>query len=252
MITPHSSTTRPPPRTRCVQHMHLTRWRRVGDDMFWEDKTTITWVGGTRTCGPVLRSGSPRLVIQEAWPWLIPNPSWCAPQRSRRAGAARRRPHTRCAAWTPSRSPPMRGSFTAARLHTGLVFDGIHPGHGHLVSLDAITAAADGAARAALHVLNVPGRQRRLQARREGTARISGTPPARRRASQGNPRSPSSSPASTSSLPRRIQAAGRREVPPHRGRGPWNRAPDPPRHAGPAHARGRARSHHHENRPTNT
>src|SRR5437762_553336 len=33
---------------------------------FGEDKTTITGAGN-RTSGPVLRSGSPRLVIQEAW-----------------------------------------------------------------------------------------------------------------------------------------------------------------------------------------
>ena len=36
---------------------------------FGEDKTTIAGAGN-RTSGPVLRSGSPRLVIQEAWAWL--------------------------------------------------------------------------------------------------------------------------------------------------------------------------------------
>src|SRR6266496_6563123 len=56
-----------------------------------------------------------------------------------------------------------------------------------------------------------------------------------RRPSPGNPRSPSSPPASTSSPPP-IQAVRKEEPPPPRGREPWNRAPDPPRHAGPAHA----------------
>jgi predicted Fe-S protein YdhL (DUF1289 family) len=37
--------------------------------MFGEDKTTITGAGN-RTSGPVLRSGCPRLVIQEIWAWL--------------------------------------------------------------------------------------------------------------------------------------------------------------------------------------
>jgi hypothetical protein len=36
---------------------------------FGEDKTTITGAGD-RTSGPVLRSGEPRLAIQEAWAWL--------------------------------------------------------------------------------------------------------------------------------------------------------------------------------------
>jgi hypothetical protein len=36
---------------------------------FGEDKATIAGAGN-RTSGPVLRSGSPRLVISEAWAWL--------------------------------------------------------------------------------------------------------------------------------------------------------------------------------------
>ena len=36
---------------------------------FGEDKTTITGAGD-RTSGPVLRSGTPRLVVQEFWAWL--------------------------------------------------------------------------------------------------------------------------------------------------------------------------------------
>ena len=48
-----------------VRETYLTRWS-ASETTFGEDKTTITGAGN-RTSGPVLRSGSPRLVIQEAW-----------------------------------------------------------------------------------------------------------------------------------------------------------------------------------------
>src|SRR5208283_3045980 len=51
-----------------VRETYLTRWS-ASETTFGEDKTTITGAG-SRTSGPVLRSGSPRLVIQEAWAWL--------------------------------------------------------------------------------------------------------------------------------------------------------------------------------------
>ena len=51
-----------------VRETYLTRWS-ASETTFGEDKTTITGAGN-RTSGPVLRSGSPRLVIQEAWAWL--------------------------------------------------------------------------------------------------------------------------------------------------------------------------------------
>jgi hypothetical protein len=51
-----------------VRETYLTRWS-ASETTFGEDKTTITGAGD-RTSGPVLRSGSPRLVIQEAWAWL--------------------------------------------------------------------------------------------------------------------------------------------------------------------------------------
>ena len=53
---------------QAVRDTYLTRWS-ASETTFGEDKTTITGAG-TRTSGPVLRSGSPRLVIQEAWAWL--------------------------------------------------------------------------------------------------------------------------------------------------------------------------------------
>ena len=51
-----------------VREAYLTRWS-ASETTFGEDKTTITGAGD-RTSGPVLRSGSPRLVISEAWAWL--------------------------------------------------------------------------------------------------------------------------------------------------------------------------------------
>jgi Insertion element 4 transposase N-terminal len=51
-----------------VRDAYLTRWS-AAETTFGEDKTTIAGAGN-RTSGPVLRSGSPRLVIQEAWAWL--------------------------------------------------------------------------------------------------------------------------------------------------------------------------------------
>jgi hypothetical protein len=51
-----------------VREAYLTRWG-ASETTFGEDKATITGAGN-RTSGPVLRSGSPRLVISEAWAWL--------------------------------------------------------------------------------------------------------------------------------------------------------------------------------------
>ena len=51
-----------------VRETYLTRWS-ASETTFGEDKTTIAGAGN-RTSGPVLRSGSPRLVISEAWAWL--------------------------------------------------------------------------------------------------------------------------------------------------------------------------------------
>ncbi|MGH3223822.1 MAG: transposase domain-containing protein, partial [Streptosporangiaceae bacterium] len=48
-----------------VREAYLTRWS-ASETTFGEDKATIAGAGN-RTSGPVLRSGSPRLVIGEAW-----------------------------------------------------------------------------------------------------------------------------------------------------------------------------------------
>ena len=112
-----------------VRDTYLTRWS-ASETTFGEDKTTITGAGN-RTSGPVLRSGSPRLVIQEAWAWLT------ATQLVRASEAAALRSEAAAARALRRRDAvPVTAdeeSFTAARLsHAPL--HGIHPGHGHLVT----------------------------------------------------------------------------------------------------------------------
>ena len=137
-----------------MREAYLTRWS-ASETTFGEDKTAIAGAGD-RTSGPVLRSGRPRLVIQEAWAWLtatqLARASAAAALRSQaaQARALRRASGARVTAdeesFTASRHHMIRSMTTSQVTATS--------------SLDAITAAADAAARAALHTLNLPGRQR--------------------------------------------------------------------------------------------
>ena len=111
---------------------------------------------GRRTSGPVLRSGSPRLVIQEAWAWLtatqLARTSAAAALRSGHAAARalRRRSRREVTAdeesFTASVRHAIRSMASAQVTATS--------------SLEALAAAADSAARECLHALNLPGRQR--------------------------------------------------------------------------------------------
>jgi hypothetical protein len=141
-----------------VREAYLTRWS-ASETTFGEDKTTITGAGN-RTSGPVLRSGSPRLAIQEAWAWLT------ATQLVRASAAAAL--HGQAADARALRRRPDAGpvtadeeSFTAVRHHAirSMTSSQVTASS----SLDAIAAAADAAARAALHTLNIPGRERRSE-----------------------------------------------------------------------------------------
>jgi hypothetical protein len=137
-----------------VRDTYLTRWS-ASETTFGEDKTAIT-SAGNRTSGPVLRSGSPRLVIQEAWAWLT------ATQLVRASAAeALRSEHAAARALRRRNAAPVTAdqeSFTAARHHAIRVMTSSQVTASS--SLDALAAAADAAARAALHTLNLPGRQR--------------------------------------------------------------------------------------------
>jgi len=133
-----------------VREAYLTRWS-ASETTFGEDKATIAGAGN-RTSGPVLRSGSPRLVIQEAWAWLaatqLVRASAAAALRSQ-AAAARALRRTDSAPVTADEE-----SFTAARHHAIRSMTSTQVTASS--SLDALAAAADAAARAALHTLNVP------------------------------------------------------------------------------------------------
>ena len=137
-----------------VRDTYLTRWS-ASETTFGEDKTTITGAGN-RTSGPVLRSGSPRLVISEAWAWLT------ATQLTRASeAAALRGEHAAARALRRKDAAPVTAdeeSFTAARHH--MIRSMTSTQVTATSSLDALAAAADAAARACLRTLNVPARQR--------------------------------------------------------------------------------------------
>ena len=139
---------------KAVREAYLTRWS-AAETTFGEDKATIAGAGN-RTCGPVLRSGCPRLVIQEAWAWLagtqLVRASEAAALRSEHAAARalRRRNGAMVTADEESFTAGLRHairSMTTAQVTA-------------TSSLEALAAAADSAARACLHTLNLPGRQR--------------------------------------------------------------------------------------------
>jgi Insertion element 4 transposase N-terminal len=137
-----------------VRDTYLTRWS-ASETTFGEDKTTITGAGN-RTSGPVLRSGSPRLVIQEAWAWLT------ATQlvRASEAAALRTKAAAARALRRGSRAPVTADeeSFTAGLHHAIRSMTSTHVTASS--SLQALAAAADAAARDCLHTLSLPGRQR--------------------------------------------------------------------------------------------
>ena len=137
-----------------VRDTYLTRWS-AAETTFGEDKATIAGAGN-RTSGPVLRSGSPRLVISEAWAWLtatqLVRASDAAARRSEHAAARALRRRNRAMATADEES------FTAGRHHAirSMTSSQVTASS----SLPALAAAADAAARACLHTLNTPGRQR--------------------------------------------------------------------------------------------
>ena len=137
-----------------MRETYLTRWS-ASETTFGEDKSAITGAGN-RTSGPVLRSGSPRLVIQEAWAWLtatqLVRASAAAALRSEAAAARALRRRTRALVTADEES------FTACRHHAirSMASSQVTA----TSSLEALAAAADAAARAALHTLNIPGRER--------------------------------------------------------------------------------------------
>ena len=139
----------------------------------------------------MLRSGSPRLVIQEAWAWLT------AAQLARASAAAALRGEAAQARALRRKDDALvtadEESFTAVRHHAIRTMASSQVTASS--SLDALAAAADAAARAALHTLQRPRPANATHSAPRKPARNSGTPPRPRRPSPGNPRSPCSRPA---------------------------------------------------------
>jgi len=140
-----------------VREAYLTRWS-AAETTFGENKATIAGAGN-RTSGPVLRSGCPRLVIQEAWAWLtgtqLVRASQAAALRSGHAAARALRRGNQATATADEES------FTAGVRHAVRSMASTQVTASS--SLPALAAAADAAARASLHTLNIPGRQRHSQ-----------------------------------------------------------------------------------------
>ncbi len=137
-----------------LRDAYPNRWT-ASETTFGEDKATIAGAGN-RTSGPVFRSGCPRLVEQEAWAWLtatqLVRASQAATLRSEEAAArALRRADGR-------QVTADEESFTAAWRHAVRSMETSQVTA--TTSLAGIAAAADSAARAHLHALNIPGRDR--------------------------------------------------------------------------------------------
>ncbi len=137
-----------------LRDAYPNRWT-ASETTFGEDKATITGAGN-RTSGPVLRSGCPLLVEQEAWAWLtstqLVRASQAATLHSEEAAArALRRAGARPVTADEE-------SFTAAWHHAVRSMETSQVTA--TSSLAAIAAAADSAACAHLHTLNIPGRDR--------------------------------------------------------------------------------------------
>jgi hypothetical protein len=137
-----------------IRQAYPARWT-ASETTFGEDKATITGAG-RRTSGPVLRSGSPQLVLQEAWAWLagtqLIRASEAATLRSEEAAAR---------ALRRAGAKPVTAdeeSFTAAWHHAVRSMETTQVTA--TSSLAALAVAAGSAARAHLHALNVPGRDR--------------------------------------------------------------------------------------------
>ena len=164
-----------------VRDTYLTRWS-ASETTFGEDKTTITGAGN-RTCGPVLRSGSPRLVIQEAWAWLTGTQLVRASE-----AAALRGEHAAARALRRKDAAPVTAdeeSFTAARHH--MIRSMTSTQVTATSSLDGGSPRRTPPPARACSTLNVPGRSATRNARRKHALISSRTPPAPRRPSPETP-----------------------------------------------------------------
>ncbi len=138
-----------------IRGAYQSRWP-ASETTFGEDKTTITGAGD-RTSGPVLRSGTPRLVIAEFWAWMTATHLVRASAAASLAtDAAAARALRRREASGPVTADQL--SFTAARHHAVLTMIQSRVTAG--TSLAALAALAEDTSRATWHTLVSTGRQR--------------------------------------------------------------------------------------------
>jgi hypothetical protein len=152
-----------------VREAYLTRWSSC-ETTFGEDKATITGAGN-RTSGPVLRPGRPRLVIQEAWAWLTGTQLTRASAAAALAGE-----HAAARALRRENTRPVTAdeeSFTASWRHAVRSMTTTQVTAAS--SLEAIAAAGESAARACLHTLNIPGRQRHSERKQKARPKFAHT-----------------------------------------------------------------------------
>jgi hypothetical protein len=179
----------------------------------------------------VLRSGSPRLVIQEAWAWLT------AAQLVRAsAAAALRRAAAAARALRRRDSAPVTAdeeSFTAARHHAIRSMTSTQVTASS--SLQALAAAADAAARATLHTRNVPGRERHSERAQKARPKFPHTT-ATKQTVTGKPQVTVFAPSAALAIARHWPA-GKEEPPRHPGPRTVEPRASPAGHAGKNHAR---------------
>jgi len=154
-----------------IREAYLTRWSS-SETTFGEDKTTITGAGD-RTSGPVLRSGTPRLAIQEFWAWMT------GTQLVRASAAASLT--TDAAAARALRRRPASGpattdevSFTITR-HTA-IRSMTQTKVTAATSLAELAALAEATSRATLHTLITTGRQRHSPRKQKSPAPLPAHP----------------------------------------------------------------------------
>lgn len=195
---------------QAVRDAYLTRWS-AAETTFGENKTTIAGAGN-RTSGPVLRSGRPRLVVQEAWAWLtgthlVRAGQAAAPRSDHAAARSLRRKNARPV--TAEEESFAAGVRHAIRSMTSTQVTATS-------SLQALAAAAESAARAALHTLNIPDRQRHSPRTQKARPKFPHTPRPKP-PPPGNHRSRSSHPASAESTPPTLRQERRTPRPAARG-----------------------------------
>ena len=207
-----------------VREAYLTRWS-ASETTFGEDKATITGAGN-RTSGPVLRSGSPRLVIQEAWAWLTAAQLTRASAAAALRGGRRRRPRP-----APERRRPgdgRRGILHRRPPSRDPVHDNF-PGHGRIIAGRARRRGGRRRPRRPAH----PERPRTAKALRTRPRKHAPKFPhatATKTTVTGKPQVTVFAPRILLAPAAGTPPSGRRN---HRG--PWNRTPAPPRHAGQNH-----------------